>query len=73
MDRKTGEARWTAQPVGMDVLDALQAKAPAVRPASDWAVQYVLFSRSGFTAPLKSRAARAGVRLVTLDEIADVT
>jgi hypothetical protein len=68
-----GEARWTAQAVGVDVLEALQAKAPAVRPADDWAVQYVLFSRSGFTAPLQSRAAGEGVRLVTLDEVADVT
>lgn len=68
-----GEARWTAQAVGVDVLEALQAKAPAVRPAGDWAVQYVLFSRSGFTAPLQSRACGAGIRLVTLDEIADVT
>ena len=65
-----GEARWTARPVGVDALDALQAKAPAIRPASDWAVQYALFSRSGFTDPLRSRAAREGACLVTLDEIA---
>jgi AAA+ ATPase superfamily predicted ATPase len=68
-----GEARWTAQPVGMDVLKSLQAKASAVRPASDWAVGYVLFSRSGFTAPLQSHAESEGVRLVTLEEIAGVT
>jgi hypothetical protein len=70
---RMGEARWTAQPVGGEVLDTLQAKTPAVRPADDWAVQYVLFSRSGFTAPLQARAECEGVRLVSLDEVAEVT
>jgi AAA+ ATPase superfamily predicted ATPase len=68
-----GEARWTARPVGVNTLDALQAKTSSVRPDSDWAVQYVLFSRSGFTAPLRARAAAEGVRLVTLNEIANAT
>jgi AAA+ ATPase superfamily predicted ATPase len=72
-----GEARWTSRPVGVNALEGLQAKAPAVRSAvgqeaGDWAVQYVLFSRSGFTAPLQARAEAEGVRLVTLDDIASV-
>jgi AAA+ ATPase superfamily predicted ATPase len=65
-----GEARWTARPVGVQALYALQAKTPAIRPADDWAVQYVLFSRSGFSAPLQARAERESVHLVSLDELA---
>jgi AAA+ ATPase superfamily predicted ATPase len=78
-----GEAKWTHQPVGTDVLDALQAKTTAVRAALardanaqdavPWAIQYVLFAQSGFTAALRARAADEGVRLVSLQEIAQAT
>jgi AAA+ ATPase superfamily predicted ATPase len=65
-----GEAKWTAEPVGVGTLEALRAKEPVIRPGPDWAVQYVLFSRNGFTAPLQDRAAQERVRLVALEEIA---
>jgi AAA+ ATPase superfamily predicted ATPase len=78
-----GEAKWTHQPVGTDILNALQAKTAAVRSAlardanapdaAPWAVQYVLFAQSGFTAALRARAADEGVRLVSLQEIAQAT
>jgi AAA+ ATPase superfamily predicted ATPase len=64
-----GEARWTARPMGVQALEALQAKMPAIRPSGDWAVQYVLFSRSGFSAPLQARAEREGVQLVSLEAL----
>jgi AAA+ ATPase superfamily predicted ATPase len=64
-----GEARWTSRPLGSQVLEALRAKAPAVLPAPDWHVHYVLFSRGGFTAPLAAQAEREGVWLVGLEDI----
>jgi len=54
-------------------LEALRAKTPAVRPAGDWAVQYALFARGGFSALLRERAEKEGVHLVALSEIAQVT
>jgi AAA+ ATPase superfamily predicted ATPase len=64
-----GEARWTSRPLGVQVLDELQAKSSAVLPAPDWHVHYALFSRSGFTAQLTARAGSENVWLVGLADI----
>lgn len=52
-----GEAKWSVNPVGMDILDNLERKAKLV----DWRrgerkEYFVLFSRSGFTAKLEKFA-----------------
>jgi hypothetical protein len=64
-----GEARWTSRPLGTRVLDELRAKSPSVLPAPDWHVHYALFSRSGFTEPLKAQAGSTNVWLVGLEDI----
>lgn len=63
-----GEARWTSRAIGVQVLDGLRQKTAAVLSAAgadtNWHVQYILFSRSGFTQPLQEQAQREGVLLV---------
>jgi len=64
-----GEARWTAQPVGVPVLDGLKTKAERLRPSPEWAVHLTLFSRSGFTELLRRRAEAGEAHLVSLDDL----
>ncbi len=66
-----GEAKWSVNEVGVDVLDRLQRKAALVqwgRPGRK--ETFALFSRSGFTRELADVAARTGVHLRTVDDIA---
>ena len=61
-----GECKWSKRAVGIDVLDALKAKTPAVLadlPRQPREVQYALWSRSGFTPELTRRARSQGVLL----------
>ncbi|PIV06627.1 MAG: ATP-binding protein [Syntrophobacterales bacterium CG_4_8_14_3_um_filter_58_8] len=56
-----GEAKWSVNPVGMDILDNLERKAKLV----DWRKgerkeYFVLFSRSGFTENLEKLAGERG-------------
>ena len=56
-----GEAKWSINPVGTDILDNLERKAKLV----DWRKgerkeYFVLFSRSGFTANLENLAGERG-------------
>jgi AAA+ ATPase superfamily predicted ATPase len=56
-----GEAKWSVNPVGMDILNDLEKKARLV----DWhqgerKEYFVLFSRSGFTEDLEKRAGERG-------------
>ncbi len=61
------EAKWTNQPVGLDVLRSLQRRV-ALLPSVVNDCQLVIFSRSGFTAEL--RAIRdPGLTLFTLDDL----
>ena len=56
-----GECKWSRRAVGVDVLDALKAKTPAVLadlPRQSREVQYALWSRSGFTPELTRRPPR---------------
>ncbi len=65
-----GEAKYTASPVGEDVLEGLRAKTQALGVPAGWQVHEAIFSRSGFTASLQARAAQERVILVDLDQVA---
>ncbi len=53
-----GEVKWRNEPVGMQDLETLQRQARAWQgDATGWRLYYPLFSRSGFTTPLRERAA----------------
>lgn len=66
-----GECKWTANPVGADVLETLERRVQSVAEnPSD--VQLLVFSKSGFAASAEREAVRAGnVRLVAVDEMLD--
>jgi len=65
-----GECKWSAKPVGTDILDDLKHKAALVDPKGRWpAVSYALFAKAGFTPALVARAAAEGVRLVEPDAL----
>ena len=50
-----GECKWTAEPVGRAVFDELEALESEVRwQGTDREVQYVVFSRAGFTDGLRA-------------------
>lgn len=52
-----GEARWRGEPMGMQHLETLQRRVRAWQGAeTGWHLYYTLFSRSGFTQPLRTRA-----------------
>lgn len=60
------EAKWSAKPVGIDILEALQNKASLV----EWNIKkrknhFILFSKAGFTDALKERAAKEAFLLIT--------
>lgn len=61
-----GECKWTAKPIGENILNDLQRKAqPLLRQGQYSHVQYALFARSGFTPPLVARAEAESLLLVT--------
>ena len=64
-----GEARWTTRPVGEQALEELKNKAAAVMPEPGWHVHFVLFSRAGFTEPLRQRAEQEGILLIDLQQL----
>ncbi|MBM3268571.1 MAG: AAA family ATPase [Candidatus Sericytochromatia bacterium] len=69
-----GEAKWSAKPVGIAVLEGLERKAARVPwRAGRRQERYVLFSRGGFTRELRDRARREGVRLVDLADLVEST
>lgn len=52
-----GEARWRGEPMGLQDLEALQRRARAWQGTeTGWHLYYTLFSRGGFTQPLRVRA-----------------
>lgn len=66
-----GEVKWSVNKVGVDILTDLRKKAALV----DWGKEnrkeyFTLFSRSGFTEELAQSAAKEGVFLCTLKDIA---
>lgn len=71
-----GECKWSVRAVGIDVLEALQAKTHRVVQDLERApteIRYVLWSRSGFTPALQQRAEQEGVLLCGLTEMAGET
>jgi len=65
-----GECKWSVHPVGTNILDDLQRQAGImVRENGIEEIQYAIFSRKGFTAALKERAARENVALFTVDDM----
>jgi len=52
-----GEVRWRGDPMGMADLEALRQRVRAWRGSeTGWHLYYALFSRGGFTRPLRKRA-----------------
>ncbi len=72
-----GEVKFTASPLGYDVLAALERDVTAVQrsPSSggDPTYEYALFSRSGFTDSVREAATdRSDLSLFELDDVVDV-
>ncbi|HFD40853.1 MAG TPA: ATP-binding protein [Anaerolineae bacterium] len=67
-----GECKWSARPVGANILDDLKRKAARLLGQGTWSqVIYALFSRSGFTPAMKALAEAEAVHLVDLSAFGD--
>ena len=65
-----GEAKWGKESVSRSILtDLIQRSQRMPQVKEGWNVQYILFSREGFTAATKEMAEALGVRLLTLSEM----
>lgn len=64
-----GECKWYVNTVGPGVVRGLIAKTAAVLPAPDWHVDYLLFSRAGFTAAAIAEAKSVNARLVDFAQL----
>jgi hypothetical protein len=63
-----GECKWTGQPVGTNILDALKSKASLlIAQTSVQHVDYALFAKSCFTDALRGGAGSEGILLYSLD------
>lgn len=65
-----GEVKWSAKPVGLDLLEALTSKARKVEEIKGRPTRLLLVSRSGFQPELIGAAKARGVLLLDLAEIA---
>jgi len=66
-----GECKWSVNPVGTDVYEALKGKAAAVSlDAGVTDATFALWSRAGFTAGMKRLATQEGVTLFDLKDLA---
>ena len=63
-----GECKWTTKPVGLNLLDALKAKAQRL-PNPGQKIQYALFARAGFTEELQRQAKQEEILLVDLQTL----
>ena len=60
-----GEAKWVRQKLGRSILNDLVERSQKMPQVSaGWDVQYVLFSRDGFTEPTQKAASEIGAILV---------
>ncbi len=60
-----GEAKWSRNPVGRDVVVKLVKQSGKVVPGDDWSVYYAFFARAGFTDA--ARAEASGVNAILVD------
>lgn len=66
----TGEAKWSVNRVGMDILEDLLRKSKLIEWCKDDRKEYyVLFSRSGFTKGLQKEAREKGVFLIDVENL----
>jgi hypothetical protein len=65
-----GECKWSANTVGMDILQDLIRKAQRLQPMGSWErISYCLFAKSGFTPAVQERASFGGnIRLITVED-----
>lgn len=63
------ECKWTAKPVGLNILNTLKQKAQQLPLPQGSRLGYALFARAGFTDELRHQAAQDGVLLVDLDRL----
>ncbi len=65
-----GECKWSVNPVGVNILDDLKQKSQQLLQSGEIIqLHYALFSRSGFTPALETRAQQEGVALYGVSEI----
>jgi len=64
-----GEAKWSRDPVGRNVIAKLVEKSGKVVPDSDWSVHYVFFARAGFTDAARAEASSVNGILVDLAQL----
>ena len=68
-----GECKWSAHPVGTNVLADLKRKAERLREHGDWTqVAYALFAKVGFTPELRAVAEAEGVLLCEAPDLVRV-
>jgi AAA+ ATPase superfamily predicted ATPase len=65
-----GECKWSIHPVGINVLDDLRQKANTIMKDNEiHKVQYVLFSRSGFTPAVEEQARIEEIKLFSTHDL----
>lgn len=64
-----GEAKWTNQKMGIEVLNHLEEKAKRLMKQNGYYYRLALFSRSGFTEKLAESAKKKNVLLATIKDI----
>jgi AAA+ ATPase superfamily predicted ATPase len=64
-----GECKWSASPVGSDILQDLKRKTELAPAHKAWdRISYILFAKSGFTPALQEQATKEDVQLVTVED-----
>lgn len=64
-----GEAKWTNEKVGADVISELEAKSKLLQGKKDYYCHLAVFSRSGFSSKVLEIAAKKNILLVSLKEM----
>lgn len=62
-----GECKWRKEKMDVDILELLQERGELIRRGRK--INYILFSKSGFTKNLKSLAAQKEVQLIKAEEM----
>ena len=65
-----GECKWSANPVGSDILQDLKRKTQTLQPMKSWDnVTYFLFAKSGFTQALQEQASiEENIHLISVED-----